>query len=143
MHSGHRELTTFGRRQLLLWTAAAAGVAIPAKRAFSESNSLGAFSKIADEAATGYGRQAAIAVDWKGHLVLAHGAGMRAGEPVVLASLSKAITALAIARLVTLGRFEFTTPLSVVLRAFLAQRDAPVDGRLPAVTVGQLLGHTA
>ncbi len=139
----HRGLKTFGRRQFLLWAAAVAGALVPARRAFPETGSLAAFAKIADDATAGYGRQAAIAVDWQGRLVLAHGAGMPAGEPVVLASLSKAITALAIARLVTQGRFGFTTPLSDVLSAFLAKRDAPADARLPLVTVGQLLGHTA
>jgi CubicO group peptidase (beta-lactamase class C family) len=65
------------------------------------------------------------------------------GEPVRLASLSKAITGVCIAHLVDHGRLSFDTPLSQALARTFARIGTPADPRLSQVTIGQLLAHRA
>ena len=62
---------------------------------------------------------------------------------VPVASLSKAITAVCIAGLIERGRLSFETPLSQALARTMARVGRPVDPRLSAVTISQLLVHRA
>jgi CubicO group peptidase (beta-lactamase class C family) len=62
--------------------------------------------------------------------------------PVPLASLSKAVTAVCIARLVDQGRLSFDDRLGDLLPALLAA-NPPRDPRVRAITVGQLITHTS
>ena len=65
------------------------------------------------------------------------------GASVPLASLSKAITGVCVARLIERGRLAFDMPLSQALARTLARLGRPADARLLAVTVSQLLAHRA
>lgn len=65
------------------------------------------------------------------------------GAAVPLASLSKAITGVCVARLIERGRLAFDMPLSQALARALARLGRPADPRLLAVTVSQLLAHRA
>jgi len=69
--------------------------------------------------------------------------GMNAAAPARIASLSKAITAVCIARLVDQGRLSFTTPLGGVLANTFRRFGQPVDPRFSAITIEQLLMHRA
>jgi len=69
--------------------------------------------------------------------------GLRPGQPARVASLSKAITAVCIARLVDDGRLSFTTPLATVLANTFRRFGNPVDPRFKTVTIEQLLMHRA
>lgn len=62
--------------------------------------------------------------------------------PVPLASLSKAITAVCIARLVDQGRLRFDDRLGSLLPA-LPSAHPPRDARVRAITVAQLLTHSS
>ncbi|CAN5902318.1 hypothetical protein BH11PSE3_BH11PSE3_36920 [soil metagenome] len=65
------------------------------------------------------------------------------GEPVPVASLSKAVTGVCVAGLIERGRLSFDMPLSQALARTIARVGAPVDPRLAAVTISQLLAHRA
>jgi len=65
------------------------------------------------------------------------------GAPVPVASLSKAVTAVCIAGLIERGRLSFETPLSQALARTMMRVGQPVDPRLSAVTISQLLVHRA
>jgi len=65
------------------------------------------------------------------------------GQPLPMASLSKAVTGVCIAGLIDSGRLAFDTPLSQSLQRTIARVGAPVDPRLLGVTVAQLLTHRA
>jgi CubicO group peptidase (beta-lactamase class C family) len=67
----------------------------------------------------------------------------RVGERVPLASLSKAITGVCIAGLVDRGQLSFDTPLSQALARTMGRVGRPVDPRLAAATIGELLAHRA
>ncbi len=67
----------------------------------------------------------------------------RVGEAVPVASLSKAVTGVCIAGLIDRGRLSFDTPLSQALATTIARVGQPVDPRLSAVTISQLLVHRA
>src|SRR3954470_18785711 len=67
--------------------------------------------------------------------------GLDPNQPVQLASLSKAITGTCVATLVRDGRLTFDTPLSSALRKFFAVQGPPLDSRIPAITIGELLMH--
>ena len=69
--------------------------------------------------------------------------GMTAAGPARIASLSKAITAVCIARLVDQGRLSFTTQLGVVLANAFRRFGQPVDPRFNTITIEQLLMHRA
>lgn len=65
------------------------------------------------------------------------------GASVPLASLSKAITGVCVARVIERGRLTFDSPVSQALARTLARLGRPADPRLLAVTVSQLLVHRA
>jgi len=67
--------------------------------------------------------------------------GWTADQPEVVASLSKAITAVCIARLVDAGRLSFTTTLGDVLTKDFEALGEPVDPRFKTITIEQLLTH--
>jgi CubicO group peptidase (beta-lactamase class C family) len=69
--------------------------------------------------------------------------GANADEPVHIASLSKAITAVCVATLVRNGILSFDAPMSSVLAKFRATSGHRSDPRFARVTVGQLLTHRA
>jgi CubicO group peptidase (beta-lactamase class C family) len=69
-----------------------------------------------------------------------HG-GWTADQPQVIASLSKAITAVCIARLIDQGRLSFTTNLGQVLGKQFQALGEPVDPRFKTITIEQLLTH--
>jgi hypothetical protein len=63
--------------------------------------------------------------------------------PVLLASLSKAITGACIATLVRDGKLGFDWPLSRALASFFRKNGRPPDARIERVTIAQLLTHRA
>ncbi len=65
------------------------------------------------------------------------------GQPLPMASLSKAVTGVCIAGLIDGGRLAFDTPLSQALQRTIARLGAPADRRLLGVTIAQLLTHRA
>ena len=69
-----------------------------------------------------------------------HG-GWTAAQPQVIASLSKAITAVCIARLIDQGRLSFATTLGQVLGKQFQALGEPVDPRFKTITIEQLLTH--
>jgi CubicO group peptidase (beta-lactamase class C family) len=73
---------------------------------------------------------------------LAHG-GMAATDPARIGSLSKAITAVCIARLIDDGRLSFTTDVGTVLAPTFEKFGEPADARFKSVTIEQLLTHRA
>src|SRR5262245_19023883 len=87
---------------------------------------------------------ASIAIMRDGKLVSTSGfGGMNAATPARIASLSKAITAVAIGHLIDAGRLSFTTPLDTVLAPAFRRLSQPVDPRFKAITIEQLLRHRA
>src|SRR5262249_24474105 len=67
--------------------------------------------------------------------------GWTADQPEIVASLSKAITAVCIARLIDAGRLSFTTNLGQVLTRDFETLGEPVDPRFKTITIEQLLTH--
>jgi CubicO group peptidase (beta-lactamase class C family) len=100
-----------------------------------------------DEAIRGwmakYGVQrGSIAVMHNNRLAFAAGYGGRgANERIPVWSLSKAITALCIATLVSDGKFRFDDPIGPLLSPVFQRFGQPADERLGRITVGQLLSH--
>lgn len=85
-----------------------------------------------------------VAVMKDGRLASAFGfGGMTAATPARIASLSKAITAVCVARLVDAGRLSFTAPLGTVLARTFARLGQPADPRFRTITIEQLLMHRA
>lgn len=86
--------------------------------------------------------EASLAVGHADRLVGAFGYGGRdAGERVLVASLSKAITGLCLGTLVDDGRLGFDTRVDVALAGFFAREGQPADPRLGGATLGQMLAH--
>jgi len=85
--------------------------------------------------------RASITVRRAGETVHQAGIGEDPKAPVLLASLSKAITGACVATLVRDGKLTFETPVSTALAKFIARYGKPADPRLERVTVGQLLTH--
>ncbi|HKU93621.1 MAG TPA: serine hydrolase domain-containing protein [Vineibacter sp.] len=88
----------------------------------------------------------------KGVLAVAHGGrlviersygGRDVNERVLLASLSKAITARCVGLLVANGKLRLDSTVGDVLAPFIRQHGEPADARLKAATVEQLLVHRA
>jgi CubicO group peptidase (beta-lactamase class C family) len=69
--------------------------------------------------------------------------GMSAAKPARIASLSKAITAVCIARLIDEGRLSFTAPVGAVLAGTFKRVGEPIDPRFRAITIEQLVTHRA
>ena len=94
---------------------------------------------------TSYGRKTGgLAVVHGGRAVREAAMGQEAvGAPVPVASLSKAVTAVCVAGLIERGRLSFETPLSQALARTMMRVGQPVDPRLSAVTISQLLVHRA
>ncbi|MCX6622812.1 MAG: serine hydrolase [Acidobacteria bacterium] len=84
---------------------------------------------------------ASLAVSKDGRIVLsrAYGAGIETDSPFRIASLSKAITAVAILRLVDAGRLELDAPAFGILSHLLPPKD--LDPRIRRITVRHLLHH--
>ncbi len=85
--------------------------------------------------------QAVVVVRRRGKVVYALGIGGDTERPLLLASLSKAITAACIATLVRDGKLTLQTPLKVALAEHFARTGPPADERLLATTIAQLLTH--
>lgn len=89
-------------------------------------------------------KQASIVIRRGGRIV--HQAGTGGGDPsspVLLASLSKAITGACIATLVRNRKLGLDWPLSKALTKFFATHGHPKDQRIARVTIAQLLTHRA
>jgi CubicO group peptidase (beta-lactamase class C family) len=85
---------------------------------------------------------ASLAAMHDGRIVKTSGyGGMDAGKPAPIASLSKAITGVCIARLIDEGHLSFSSPLGVVLSGSFEKFKQPVDARFQSVTIEQLLMH--
>jgi CubicO group peptidase (beta-lactamase class C family) len=69
--------------------------------------------------------------------------GADPASPVLLASLSKAITATCIAKLIEEGRLAWSTPLRVALAHYFKAYGPPSDARVLDVTIEQLVLHRA
>jgi CubicO group peptidase (beta-lactamase class C family) len=86
--------------------------------------------------------RASVAVMRDNRLVFAAGYGGRGpNERVPVWSLSKPITALCIASLVTEGRLSLSDPIGPLLAPVFAKFGEPADERLRRVTVAQLIAH--
>ena len=91
-----------------------------------------------------HGAQSAVlAAARDDRLLLEAGIGTPADQVVPLASLSKAITATCVGRLVGEGRLRLDGKLRDTLARFFAKHGQPADGRVLDVTIAQLLGHRA
>jgi CubicO group peptidase (beta-lactamase class C family) len=84
----------------------------------------------------------AVSRERKLMLASAHGSA-EPGAPVLLASLSKAVTGACIGTLVDAGKLAFDTPLGTVLAPFFQKNGEPADPRLKQATISQLLAHRA
>jgi CubicO group peptidase (beta-lactamase class C family) len=87
---------------------------------------------------------ASLAATKDGQLITTLGyGGMDANRPERIASLSKAITGVCIARLVDEGRLSFTTRLGMVLANAFRRFGQAVDPRFNNISIEQLLMHRA
>jgi CubicO group peptidase (beta-lactamase class C family) len=85
---------------------------------------------------------ASLAAMKDGKIVKSFGyGGSEPDQPARIASLSKAITAVCVARLIDGGRLAFSAPLGTVLASAFAKFGEPVDPRFKVVTIEQLLMH--
>jgi CubicO group peptidase (beta-lactamase class C family) len=84
---------------------------------------------------------AILVVRRDGRLVAQHGHKTDASGHSLIGSMSKPITAAAIATLIRDGRLAFTTPMSQALAGFFARHGRPADPRFANVTIEQLLVH--
>jgi CubicO group peptidase (beta-lactamase class C family) len=69
--------------------------------------------------------------------------GADPARPVLLASLSKAITGACVATLIREGRLGFQTTLAAALAKFFKAHGRPADPRIERITIAQLLTHRA
>lgn len=87
-------------------------------------------------------RSGQLSVSHEQALVLARGYGKyRSDTPVLLASLSKAITGACVATLIDAGEIRFDTKIGDVLADYFRRYPQPADPRVENVTVAQLLTH--
>jgi len=85
---------------------------------------------------------AVLAVARNRRLVFARGyGGIEPAAPVLLASLSKAITGACVGTLVDAGKLGFDTPAGTALAPFFQRHGEPADPRLKQATVAHLLAH--
>ncbi len=87
--------------------------------------------------------QAELAVARNRRLVLVRGHNIEPGGPVMLASLSKAITGACIGTLVDAGKLTFDTTVGTALAAFFQKNGEPADPRIKEATITHLLAHRA
>lgn len=85
--------------------------------------------------------QASLAVARNRRLVLVRGYNTEPGAPVLLASLSKAITGACIGTLVDAGKLAFDMPVSTALAPFFQNHGEPADSRIKEATLTHLLAH--
>jgi CubicO group peptidase (beta-lactamase class C family) len=86
--------------------------------------------------------RAVLAVSRGEYLLLARGyGGLDPHQPVPLASLSKAITAVCVAVLVREGKLRYDSRLGTVLEPYFRRHGGPADPRVRAITIEQLLAH--
>ena len=87
---------------------------------------------------------AALAIMKDGQLVGSYGYGtMDPAQPAHLGSLSKAITAVCVSRLVDQGLLSFNQTLGSAIPAAFRRYGEPVDPRFRTITIEQLLTHRA
>jgi CubicO group peptidase (beta-lactamase class C family) len=87
-------------------------------------------------------RSGVLAVAYQRRLVLSRGyGGTNANGPVLLASLSKAITAVCAATLVDAGKLAFDTRIGDALSGYFKRHGEPSDPRIKGATIGQALAH--
>lgn len=84
---------------------------------------------------------AILVVRRAGRVIALHGHKVDVRGPSLIASMSKPITAVAIATLIRDGKLAFTTPMSQALSAFFKRHGGPADPRFMGVTIEQLLVH--
>jgi CubicO group peptidase (beta-lactamase class C family) len=88
-------------------------------------------------------KNASLAIMIDGAIIGGVGHGSYAPSlPVPVASLSKAITGVCVAKLVEAGKLGFDASLAELLPAFLAKHP-PKDSRAKTITVAELLTHTS
>src|SRR5262249_14126100 len=87
---------------------------------------------------------AALAVMKNGRLVgaFSHG-GMSPTQPAHLGSLSKAITAVCVSRLIDQGLLSFNQPLGLAIPDAFRRYGEPADPRFKTITIEQLLMYRA
>ena len=88
-------------------------------------------------------RRGSFAVSRAGKVVHTGGVDMPADADVPVASLSKAITAICVAKLIDAGKLAFDTPISQALEKTIVRLGPPADERLATATINQLLTHRA
>jgi CubicO group peptidase (beta-lactamase class C family) len=87
---------------------------------------------------------AAVAAMKNGQLVKSFGyGGMDPVKPAHIASLSKAITAVCVARLIDQGLLSFNAPLGSAIPDAFRRYGEPADPRFKTITIEQLLMHRA
>jgi len=105
-------------------------------------NTPEAYRILFEAAVKQHGFHSAILVVRRGGLVIAqHGHKADARGPSLIGSMSKPITAVAVATLIRDGKLAFTTPMSKALAGFFKSHGPPTDPRFAAVTIEQLLVH--
>ena len=87
--------------------------------------------------------QASLAVARNRRLVLVRGSNIEPGGPVLLASLSKAITGACIGTLVDSGKLAFDTTVGTALAPFFQKNGEPANPRIKEATLTNLLAHRA
>lgn len=89
-----------------------------------------------------YLQRGELAVAYRHRLVFAKGyGGVQPSQPVLLASLSKAVTGLCIAHLVDAGLLKFDAPVGDVLADYFRKWGEPADPRIKQATVAELLAQ--
>src|SRR5439155_2313105 len=126
------------RRDRWMLVLLAAAVALAWTAAVARAQAVDAFGDALKEWAAKEKVTRAFVVVRRGGKVIFQYAlgGLDPKQPVLLASLSKAITGTCIATLVRDGQLTLETPLSPALARFFAANGPPLDSRAPAITIG-------
>lgn len=86
--------------------------------------------------------RAVLAVARNRKLVFARGyGGNEPGAPILLASVSKAITGVCVGTLVDAGKLTFETPVGTALGQFFQRNGEPADARIKEATIAAVLSH--
>ncbi len=114
-------------------------------REHASQKTPGTYSQVLAAWAEKHKVERAIIVVRRGGRVIHQGAigGADPAEPVLLASLSKAITGACVATLIRKGQLGFDWPLSRALAKFFKSHGRPGDERIERATIGHLLTHRA